>query len=537
MALQTWWPVFACAALVAVLTATLAWRRRARTPAATALAAAMAGTAVWSTADAVVYGIDAEVVRTVYPSVLMAGAGLVVASVWVLTRVVSDPSWRLTRRTAALLAVVPVLVVTTATVPATHELVLDGADSGPVVDVAFGPVFLANAAYSYVVLGVAYARLVRRWRATAGIFRRQVRVLLLTSLLATVGNVVTIAAQGEDGRIDVTPLFFLLTGLVDCWAIFRLGLLQVVPVARDRVVDTLPDAVLVVDPEGRVLDLNPAAVRLLERTRPGGSDGILGRVLHEIAGPEAVALGRVTDEDGHRVAEVAPGVWLDVRASAISDPRGRALGRIVVVRDVSEEQGRRLAVEELNRQLAEQVEEIERLRAALAEEAVRDPLTGLHNRRHLDRVLDRAPLAPLDPAPVSVLVVDVDHFKTVNDRFGHATGDQVLQAIAGVLTGAARAGDTVARFGGEEFVVVLPGVGRHEAAERAELIRGRCAALRHDGPDGALGVTVSVGVATAPDDGTGPAALLSAADRAVYAAKAAGRDRVVQSPGLAAPVG
>ncbi|WP_051684025.1 diguanylate cyclase [Blastococcus sp. URHD0036] len=535
MTLQAWWPLFACAAVVALGILALAWQRRSRTPAATALAVTVSGVAVWSAADAALYGTTAAVVRQAYPAVLMVGVGVVVAGVYGLSRTVADPSWQLSRRVAVSLAVEPLLLVLAAALPATRGLVLAVPESGTAAEVEFGPLFLAHSGYSYVLLAVAYLHLARRRRSAAGVFRRQLTVLLGTAVLSTVGNVVAVVLQGDGHGVDLTPLFFLLTGLVDCWAIFRLGLLQVVPVARDRVVDTVPDAVLVVDPEGRVLDLNPAAVRMLERTRPGVADGILGRFLQDVAGPEAVAvLGRAADRDGSRLAEVAPGVWLDVRTSPISDPRGRALGRIVVVRDVSEEQGRRLAVEALNRQLAEQLVEIERLRAALAEEAVRDPLTGLHNRRHLDRALDAALATAPDGTPVAVVLVDVDHFKTVNDRFGHAVGDRVLQSVAGVLTGAARPGDVVARYGGEEFLVLLPGAGRGEAAARAEEIRRRCAGLLDR--DGAA-VTVSAGVAATPDDGDDAAMLLAGADRALYAAKAAGRDRVVVSAGLGAPVG
>jgi diguanylate cyclase (GGDEF)-like protein len=284
---------------------------------------------------------------------------------------------------------------------------------------------------------------------------------------------------------------------------------------------------------------------MLRRLRPDLPGELVGRPLSTVARRETLAVLESTERrDGHRVAEVRPGVWLDVRDSPVSDPRGRPLGRIVVVRDVTEQQQRQAAIEQLNARLAEQVEVIEGLRAELAEEAVRDPLTGLYNRRHLDRAL-RADLASRPRSGgLSVLVVDVDHFKSVNDRFGHAAGDRVLTAVAGTLAGAVREGDTAARLGGEEFVLVLPGAGRDQAVERAEQIRRAVAGAGHpvDGGTGVLGVTVSIGVAVCPASGTSAEALLEAADRALYTAKAGGRDRVVAAdaarlqPVPAAPV-
>ncbi|MGY1709778.1 diguanylate cyclase [Geodermatophilus sp. SYSU D00758] len=529
MTSQGWALVYAAATGVAVVTAVLAWRWRHRTPAATALAVTMAATATWSAADALLHTVGTDAVRSAYPPVLLASVGVVVVGIHALARTVADPSWRPARRTAALLAVEPVLLVVTASLPATRDLVMaDLAPAGPgaVQEIAFGPVFAVHTAYSYAVLGVAYWHLLRRWATATGPFRRQVAVLIGSGLLSTAGNVLAVVVQPAGSGVDVTPVFFAVTGLVDCWALLRLGLLRLVPVAREQVVDTVPDAVLVEDPAGLLVDLNPAARRLLRALRPGLGEGeLVGRPLAEVAGERATAaLDRVERREGSRLAEIRPGLWLDVRDTPVSDPRGRPLGRILVVRDVSEQQARQRAVEDLNRELAERVHEIDRLRAELAEEAVRDPLTGLHNRRYLDRVLTAD--GPRH-GQLALLAVDVDHFKRVNDRHGHAAGDTVLVAVARRLAAAVRDGDTVARLGGEEFLLVLPGAGRAEAVRRAEQVRRDVAATTHVLAGERLRVTVSVGVAVRPDDGTSPAALLVEADRALYAAKAGGRDRVV----------
>ncbi len=534
-----WAGVFACAALVAGCTGVLAWRRRDRTSAATALAVTMYGVAAWSMADVLVYSVPTIPVQRVYVPLLMASVGVAVAGMYVLARTVSDHSWRLTRRTAALLAIEPVLVVLAATLPATRDQVMAVFGADPVSGhplTAFGPLFGVHTLYSYAIMLLAYAYLVRRWLRATGVLRRQVGILVAAAVPSTIGNVVAVVGQLGGQGTDVTPLFFLLTGLIDAWAIFRVGLLRLVPVARERVVDTLPDAVLVVDPGGVLIDVNPAGARLLHRLHPELTGGLVGKVLAEVVSPAALAaLGSTELRDGHRVALVAPGVWLDVQDSAVAGLRGRALGRIVVVRDVSEQQERQAAVERLNGQLAEQVEVIERLRAVLAEEAVRDPLTGLHNRRHLDRALDADLAHRPRTGQVSLLVVDIDHFKRVNDRFGHAAGDRVLTAVAGTLSAAVREGDTAARLGGEEFVVVLPGAGREQALARAEHIRREVAGTGHLLDGEAVSVTVSIGVAVCPAVGTSRAELIEAADRALYAAKSGGRDRVVTADPAADP--
>jgi len=165
---------------------------------------------------------------------------------------------------------------------------------------------------------------------------------------------------------------------------------------------------------------------------------------------------------------------------------------------------------------------------ALAALARRDPLTGLANRRALEEALAReVGRAARDGAPLAVVALDVDHFKRVNDAHGHAAGDAVLAAVAARAAEALRAGDLLARIGGEEFAALLPGATLEAAAEVAERVRARIGAAPVPAGEARLAVTVSAGVAAlAPaEDG---AALLARADARLYAAKRAGRDRVAR---------
>jgi len=164
------------------------------------------------------------------------------------------------------------------------------------------------------------------------------------------------------------------------------------------------------------------------------------------------------------------------------------------------------------------------------ESALRDGLTKLFNKRYFsDRLDGELRFASRHQAQLALLMLDLDHFKRVNDDHGHLAGDTVLAEVAAMLAGAVRNEDVVARFGGEEFAIVLRATGRPEAMVLAERLRKRIAGLAIDLEDGSepIRVTISIGVAAFPEVACeAPADLIDAADRALYRAKEAGRDRV-----------
>lgn len=166
--------------------------------------------------------------------------------------------------------------------------------------------------------------------------------------------------------------------------------------------------------------------------------------------------------------------------------------------------------------------------------ATTDAKTGLLNARAWEQVARRAlERGDRGEQPSAVLVVDIDRFKLVNDRHGHLAGDAVLRRVGRTLTANLRSADRVGRFGGEEFVVVLPGAGEAAALAVAERLRAAVARMSFAGcvpdPVPALPISVSIGVACAPHDGAELAELLRAADRALYAAKSDGRNRVARA--------
>jgi diguanylate cyclase (GGDEF)-like protein len=181
-----------------------------------------------------------------------------------------------------------------------------------------------------------------------------------------------------------------------------------------------------------------------------------------------------------------------------------------------------------NQSLQQQLDEIHALQAQLSEQANRDPLTGLYNRRYLDATLARElARCAREGQPLSLMLIDLDHFKQVNDTYGHPAGDAVLKMLAAMLNQQARAGDVACRYGGEEFLLVLPNMPQDIALRRAEQWRADFAASTVAFDTRQVQATLSVGIATYPDHGNSPEELIRCADRALYRAKSEGRNRVV----------
>lgn len=196
-------------------------------------------------------------------------------------------------------------------------------------------------------------------------------------------------------------------------------------------------------------------------------------------------------------------------------------------RELVQRKNAEAALSVANQQLSRRIGEVEKLQAELSEQALRDELTGLYNRRYLKDVMDRELVrSDRDQRSLSFVLLDVDHFKVVNDTWGHPAGDQILVQLAQLLTTHARASDIVCRYGGEEFLLLMPGTGIEFAYNRAEEIRQKAALLLGQKEALPIGVTLSIGIAAYPDHGRDWEELVQKADGAMYRSKRNGRNRV-----------
>ncbi len=212
--------------------------------------------------------------------------------------------------------------------------------------------------------------------------------------------------------------------------------------------------------------------------------------------------------------------------------QGESLGLLCLVSDSVGSAAQRLVRRNLALTLAEAIKLSLynlRLQAKLLEQANRDPLTGLFNRRYLEDSLDREiHRARRQQSPLALAMLDLDYFKQFNDTYGHEAGDMFLIEVGKILGHALRQSDIACRYGGEEFVLVFPETSLADACRRVEAIREQIRGLVLRQDERLFGtVSVSAGVAAAPDHGATSAALIAAADEALYTAKREGRDRLV----------
>lgn len=538
------WPLVAALVVVALgcaATVVVCVRQERRSAVCQGLTATLCSAAVWCGATAALeLGADS-------PGVAAAGTAAAcggVTALLFLTRAVTNPAWHpapvvVWSAWLVLQVLVVGLVVTGRVVlPAGLRGAADASD-GRLDGLAWDRLALT------VVVALALARLAVVRARQPRYARRSMTTLVIVTTPVVLVTAATVPEPDLLGGVDHAPLAFALAGLIHADVLLRNGLVSIAPPRADQVLERMSDAVVVVDAVGRLTGTNDAGRRL---TRAAGSGAeVVGRPAWEVLHPSVAAAAEATEPTTRSVL-LPSGEVLEARVDVLLDRCGRRFGAVVTCREVTGHvddragltaalaslQEERDHLEALTTRLMEELSLTQQARTQLAEDVVRDPLTGLHNRRRLEPAIAAATIEAAEAGKaVAVLVVDVDHFKAINDEHGHAVGDRVLQALARELVRSSGQGETVVRYGGEEFVVVVPDVLPFEALQRAEDVRRAVSTvrvpLRREAGEGDLGVTVSVGMSLYPEHGATARDLVAAADRALYAAKEAGRNCVVMA--------
>ncbi len=505
---------------MSLVLAPLAWRRRPA-PGVNAFVAMLMCSAVWS-------GLQAAQVLASDPQLALLAAkfqmiGIAGSPVFLLlfvldyTRGVNRP---LRSRISLGLFAVPGIVVGLTFTNELHGLVWSSTDfvRGLPVIVERNTGFFFHTAYSHGIALVAFGG--GLWH----VIEHPSQPARTISILSGPIFVLVINALHLSGLfptpIDPTPTAFTLGLTVGAVSIFRYHLFDVTPVARSRLLQEMGDAVIAIDVGGRIVDLNSAAKDL---GRASLDDGF-GAPASEWLPEPVVAFLESGLNRGEIEIESDPARVLDGAICAMGRSEDSRGGRLLVLRDVSE---RRRGEMELQRTRAA----LEEANAHLTRLAATDELTGLASRRHfLDRVESELARANRHGNRFGLLMIDIDHFKEVNDAHGHLAGDQVLKAVAETLEEQVRASDLAGRIGGEEFAVVVCESDLAGCEHLAELIRGGIEHLEVTLNLVPIHVTVSVGATALRDGDTDARDLLSRADAALYSAKSAGRNCVRSSP-------
>ncbi|HEY9618209.1 MAG TPA: histidine kinase N-terminal 7TM domain-containing protein [Microcoleaceae cyanobacterium] len=518
----------ALTAVIDALVASIAWQRRGATLARTYFSLMMVAASVYATVSALEAGSVRLSDKIFWSTLEYVGSGGIIIFFLLFTSAFTHGHSRFKARLLVKLSLLPLLNLLIVATNNWHHLIWTAIVFDPVQsNVAvykhgLGYFWVVGCIYLYVLRGMQL--LARTAFSGAALQRKQAQLLILGSLFPFIGSALYSLDITPTG-LNLTPMSFMATGVFFFWALFRMGAFDALPIARGMVIEHLRDGVLVVDLRHRIIDINPKGQLLT-----GLSSDCVGRSLHTVLShlPELL-------QNYDQVIEVAVDLWLHakhpryitVQISPLLDYQGRLHGRLLVLHDITARYQAEVELRQANDCLQQQLEKIEFLQTKLQHQASRDQLTELFNRHYLNEILppelQRAKQAGYS---IGFMMLDIDHFKRINDTFGHRAGDLVLQAFSQIISQQIRSTDIPCRLGGEEFLLVLPGITLEAAWERAECIRQAFENSAIQWAESEVKTTVSGGIAIFPDHGTNDDDLLHAADLALYASKHSGRNQI-----------
>jgi diguanylate cyclase (GGDEF)-like protein/PAS domain S-box-containing protein len=539
-----------------------------------------------------------------------------------------------TRRNIILLFVIPFITILMVATNQLHHLYysstgVDTHGSFPMLALTRGPWFWGHSVYSYALLLTGTLLLVVRLGKRGSVFHSQVVAMLVGVSVPWAVSILYVAfGLMPLGHVDPTPFAFTITGVVIAWSIFRYGLFNIMPLAYDRIADSLDDAIVVLDRQKRIVEYNKAARIILEVSRDdiGKSSAIVWKDR-----PDLLNLSEKDEESRIEMVRDRLGSMRYYEASTynVENRHGRPIGKAISLHDTTEkkhaeealrqsEEKYRALVENINdvlfaldnrgtityvspaverlskykasdligkpftqliypddlpelldrftRLMSGQVEpwefrvfdidgrvifvrsssrpqyedgeivgittlltditERKAMEQKLEEMATHDFLTGLPNRvLLLDRFAIAAALAQRNKARIAVMSLDLDRFKLINDTLGHEAGDQVLKVFSARLTDTIRASDTLARIGGDEFILLMmePGDMNDKAATAQKILDAFIEPLSINGNK--LHLSTSIGIAIYPDDAEDLETLTRKSDAAMYYCKRHGRNQ------------
>ena len=369
--------------------------------------------------------------------------------------------------------------------------------------------YYIHAPAGYFLLLIAIFILVRSMLKMENIYQAQSRLLLLAILLPSFTDVMYVLGYSPVKYYNYTTAVFSLSGIILAWTLFHFRFLDLLPLARDTIIENLNDGIVVMDHKNRIVYVNPSA-----RERFSISDKVIGQPIEEIQNAYLQKIKQLLHEKQPAMdIEIGkpPDKYFDLRISPVRNQHGVRIGSVATSRDITE-----------RTQLFNQVREL----------SIQDDLTGIFNRRHFMELCEREMLRVQrsERFSVSVVMIDLDTLKVVNDTYGHTFGDQVLIAFTQTMQSMLRKYDYFARLGGDEFGLLLLDSTPEEAAVIVERLRASVENLRVPAGDDIIKISASFGIVSSQQLEKADLdikKMLPLADQALYQAKQAGRNRVM----------
>lgn len=367
----------------------------------------------------------------------------------------------------------------------------------PVLKSDYGLWFWVHVIYSYALFAVAAAFLIGMMARTSRRYISQPLTLLIGMFIPLIWNVLYVNKLVPFTRLDLTPYLYSLSGIVFWIGLVYGRLFDVRPIARDVVMDAMNDVVIVVDYRDRVVDLNQSARSVFGWP---ADDDLISRPVEQVFAGWPMVIRMLRTRGANMVELVIPRnerqFYYQVSLVPLHDSHGNPLGRMLILHDITD---RKRMEEELRRL------------------SVTDPLTELSNRRKFFNMLENEfARARRYRSVYCLIMLDLDRYKSINDRFSHMVGDEALRLAAQAIRKTARQTDLTARYGGDEFVLLLPNTQIEGAVQLAERLRE---AIHQCQLSVGENLAASAGVAEYDPDDQSSEDLLARVDKALYRAK------------------
>ncbi|MEA5077056.1 MAG: diguanylate cyclase [Anaerolineaceae bacterium] len=426
----------------------------------------------------------------------------------------------------ASLFIIPFIVLIAAFTNSWHHLLWPGFSWGSseynILIYKHGFIFYLNVTYIFVLIFFGIAQLFRKVLTSNPPFRSQLWAIMIGSFFPILSGFFYIIRVDPVPGMDISPFGFLFTNLFLTLGFSRFQLLDLVPVAHDLLIERVQASIIVVDWQERIVDINDQAKMLFEV----GPENILGKQMSTLL-PWKLDLPSLSQTQLISEFKVPKdeNSYVDLQVSSLNPKKSLPPGYLLILRDITARKIAELRLQKANNELVQQIQEINRLQKLLKNQATHDSLTGLFNRHLMDEILESmVAQADRNRAPLSIVVLDIDHFKDINDSFGHQMGDKFLTEYGECIQSAIRKGDFACRLGGDEFLIAFPHMETDQALKRANDLRLILHEIVIAQDQVQVRTTASLGVATYPHHGDAIAQIINAADQAMYSAKEKGRN-------------